>query len=1174
MWRRATVSMLAALAAAPGTVALAEGFPRGAHLSAGFDRTTPERSLETAGRSTMHLARTGRESVQHPWITDPAWSVVSDQLDCELGTWASTAGDVNGDGYSDLIVGAPYYDAGEVDEGRVFVYHGAPEGCSTTPSLVLETNRPGDFFGYRVATAGDVNGDGYADILVGITGYSGDVSLEGRVELYLGSKEGLVPSPAWSFDGNQSGSLLGEGVSTAGDVNGDGYDDVVIGGSAHGIGGTAFFFFGDASGLQAEPSWTVTSPQAAAMYGREVATAGDVNADGFDDVIVGAPRYDAGQLDEGLAFVYLGGPEGLATTPAWTWEANQSGAHGGGAVSTAGDTNGDGYADVIVGAAKYDLQQQNEGRSFVFLGSPAGVDAEPAWSAGPDNFDARYGTSVATAGDVNGDGFADVLVGAFSYTSGENDEGAAFLYLGSWNGLETVPALLAESGMVRAGLGVSVMPAGDVNGDGFSDIIFGAPAYERHGAAFLYHGMGASISPTAAVSENGPSPGSRYGQVVASAGDLNGDGHDDFVVAAPFHSNGEPAEGAVIVFQSTPDDSLARTVLESDHEGAEFGASVACAGDVNGDGYDDLIVGAPGFTNGEAAEGRALLFFGSSSGLDSTAAWTAEGDQAGARLGCSVAGAGDVNGDGYADVILGAEGHSNGEDREGRAILYLGSSVGLLAVTDWTAESDRVDAEFGSSVACAGDVNGDGLFDVVVGARHFSNGEEAEGASFVYLGSPAGLEPLPAWRAEGNEAGASFGASVAGAGDVNGDGYSDMLVGAEGVDGFLPDDGRVFLYHGSSSGIELFPAWTAAPDSAGADTVGSHFGRSVASAGDVNGDGYSDVLIGAPSANRGQTREGVALVYLGSPQGLEALPATALEQDVEGALVGFSVATAGDVNGDGFSDVLAGAPELGEIGTAAGAWFLHLGNKDVPGSTTLALGAGLDRATRQIAAGAEAPIALNGKSDAPDAFRLRAVARTAAGRGKVLLEWETKPHDVPFTRAGLGRGAVSADTGPPQGAAGSFVVLAESVNGLASGTAHRWRARLLSDSPYFPRTPWISMARNAISEIDFRTPAAVVGVAGPSAPAIALLETIHPQPFRAGREISYSMQVPGAVALTLYDALGRERVVLDAGERQPGSYSIRWDGRDRRGTMLPRGVYFVRLAAGSRHESKKLVWAP
>ena len=515
--------------------------------------------------------------------------------------------------------------------------------------------------------------------------------------------------------------------------------------------------------LATSPAWTAESDQAGAWFGFPVATAGDVNGDGYSDVIVGADGYDNGQTDEGRAYVYLGSAAGLAANPAWTAESDQASAYFGIAVATAGDVNGDGYADVIVGANRYDNGETDEGRAYVYLGSAAGLAATAAWTAESDQAGASFGYSVATAEDVNGDGYADVIVGAYLYDNGQPDEGRAYVYLGSAAGLATTATWTAESDQMSANFGYSMAPAGDVNGDGFADVIVGAYAYDNgqtdEGRAYLYLGSAAGLAATAAWTAESDQARAWFGYSVAPAGDVNGDGYADVIVGAPYYAAGQTDEGRAYVYLGSAA-GLAATAAwtaESDQAGAIFGASVATAGDVNGDGYADVIVGAHFYDNGQPDEGRAFVYLGSATGPAATAAWTAESDQAGAWFGTSVATAGDVNGDGYADVIVGAPYYDNGQPDEGRAYVFLGSAAGPAATAGWTAESDQASAYFGYSVATAGDVNGDGYADVIVGAYAYDNGQTDEGRAYVYLGSAAGLVAAAAWTAESDQAGGSFG---------------------------------------------------------------------------------------------------------------------------------------------------------------------------------------------------------------------------------------------------------------------------------------------------------------------------------------------------------------------------------------------------------------------------------
>ncbi|MEZ4823408.1 MAG: integrin alpha, partial [Ignavibacteria bacterium] len=232
--------------------------------------------------------------------------------------------------------------------------------------------------------------------------------------------------------------------------------------------------------LSSTANWTAEINQASANFGWSVATAGDVNGDGYSEVIIGAPNYDNGQTDEGGVFVYYGSITGLSFSPGWTKEINQASAKFGWSVATAGDVNGDGYSDVIIGAPYYDSIQSNEGRAYIYLGSPSGLQSGYFWKFESNQVDANFGYSVACAGDINNDGYSDVIIGSPFYDNGQTDEGKVYVFNGSSTGLDPVTAdWNYESNQASAQLGFSVATAGDVNGDGFSDVIIGANLYDN-----------------------------------------------------------------------------------------------------------------------------------------------------------------------------------------------------------------------------------------------------------------------------------------------------------------------------------------------------------------------------------------------------------------------------------------------------------------------------------------------------------------------------------------------------------------------------------------------------------------------------------------------------------------------------------------------------------------------
>jgi hypothetical protein len=1025
-----------------------------------------------------------------PLLTAAAWTAESNQASAQFGWSVASAGDVNGDGYGDVIAGASAFDNGETDEGRAFVYLGSPSGLTTAAAWTAESNQAGAQFSRSVASAGDVNGDGFGDVIVGAWLFDNGQTDEGRAFVYLGSASGLSTVAAWTAESNQASAAFGISVASAGDVNGDRFGDVIVGAPSFDNGqadeGRAFVYLGSASGLATATAWTAESNQVSAFFGSSVASAGDVNGDGFGDVIVGAQLFDNGQTDEGRAFVHLGSASGLTMAPASAVESNQANAQFGWSVASAGDVNGDGFGDVIVGAQLFDNGQTDEGRAFVYLGSASGLtvissDAgvlAPAWTAESNQVGAQFGWSVATAGDVNGDGYGDVIVGAYLFDNGQTDEGRAFVYLGSASGLALGAAWTAESNQANAYFGCAVASAGDVNGDGFGDVIVGAYGFSNgeadEGRAFVNLGAASGPSTAAAWTAESNQVGAEFGYSVASAGDVNGDGFGDVIVGAYTFDNGETDEGRAFVYLGSASglSTAAAWTAESNQTSALFGSSVASAGDVNGDGYGDIILGAWLFDNGETDEGRAFVYLGSASGLSTAAAWTTESNQASALFGYSVASAGDVNGDGFGDVIVGAVRFDNGQTDEGGAFVYLGSASGLFAAAAWTAESNQALAAFGQSVASAGDVNGDGYGDVIVGAQLFDSGETDEGRAFVYLGAASGLSTAAAWTGESNQASAYFGISVASAGDVNGDGYGDVIVGAPSSTNGEVNEGRAFVHLGSASGLSTAAAWTAESNQALAS-----FGASVASAGDVNGDGFGDVIIGASNFGNGQTGEGRAFVYLGSASGPSTAAAWTAESNQATASFGSPVASAGDVNGDGYGDVIVGATNFDNGEADEGRAFVYLGNGQ-DGTQGVAL------APQARQRGFVTPVAPGGLlRAAPTAFDVGLLtARLPVGRARVRLQGEVKPLGVPFNGLGLIRSPGWVDTGT----AGALAQL--TFSSLAAGTAYHWRARLLADPSQGASTAASRWLVGGLSgqpnAVHVRTPGVDAGV-GPDAGADA-----------------------------------------------------------------------------------------
>ncbi len=476
--------------------------------------------------------------------------------------------------------------------------------------------------------------------------------------------------------------------------------------------------------------------------------------------------------------------------------------HSGWVVSSAGDVNGDGVDDIITGApvGLYLYEPDGAGKSYVVFGKRAGFPAAQELSAldgsngfainGVDDGD-NFGVSLSAAGDVNGDGVDDVIIGApKADPNGRSRAGKSYVVFGSQLGFPPaldLAALDGSNGFVIHGVheydysGENVSAAGDVNGDGVDDVIIAAPSRDLNrenlvGKGYVVFGKQAGF----------PS--------VLELAALDG-------------SNGFEISGFdVQYYEATPEDA------------ASVGShiSVSAAGDVNGDGIDDVIMGAiyARYTNDER-RGKSYVVFGTRAGfqaslevstLDGGNGFVIHGVDAQGYLGSSVSGVGDVNGDGIDDAITGA-----------RHVDYVvfGTRAGFAAVLELAALDGSNGITIngvgysGRSVSAAGDINGDGVDDVIIGVEYMrSNGLLEAGKSYVVLGTQAGfpaalnlstLDGRNGFVINGIDKRDYSGHSVSAAGDVNGDGIDDVIIGARPGSYYRdePQPGESYVVFGS-----------------------------------------------------------------------------------------------------------------------------------------------------------------------------------------------------------------------------------------------------------------------------------------------------------------------------------------------------------------------------------------
>jgi hypothetical protein len=995
-------------------------------------------------RPTTGVVKTGGSTKIDDNTTNGPVLADSDQF----GRSVSRIGDIDGDGVTDIAVGAGLDDTGAFGAGAVYVLRMNADGSvkGTTkiasgtgggPTLALS-----DFFGYSTAAIGDIDGDGIEDIAVGAPRVDLGATNAGAVYLLRLNSDGTVKSGgitqiASGTNGGPTlpvGSLFGTSVAAIGDINGDGVGDLAVGAIGEEF-TTTPTYRGAVYILLMNPDGTVSSstrigngvnggPTLAnsSQFGTSLASLGDFDGDNIGDVAIGyrggvyVARLNADGSVQSLSQV-TNTQLGISTSVRPS-------------LATAGDLDGNGVTDLLVGSEIDDTV------TSVFLqadGTLAGsVRIASGVNGGPSVAGTNFGSSVTSLGDFDGDGVADILVGARSDDAGGQDRGAVYILrldaatfdfgdapdTGTGTGAGNYATTLADGGprhIVTAGLrlGVNV----DAEANATANAAANGDRLDEDGVLFpqsdLQFTIGTQPTVTVRATNTTGTAATLYGWVDTNANGLFDDASERAQIAVPTGTtngsftltfptvpagftgttytrfrlststaassatgvaiNGEVEDyTATIVTPSNGKPKLNGNSKIADNQNGgpslgnqeQFGTSVVRLGDLDGDGIGDIAVGARR-AEGIYARGAVFIQFLNANGSVKASTRIGNGTGGGPSLsesdyfGSALANLGDIDGDGVVDLAVGASGDDGGGLSRGAVYILRLNTNGSVKSGGITKIADGLNGGpalvnfgfFGGSVANLGDLDGDGMIDLAVGA--FLENTEGAGRGAVYVlrlntdGSvkSGGITRIASGVNGGPTLGdrAYFGQSVTSLGDLDGDGIVDLAVGSRKDSTAVYRAGAVYILRLNADGTVKSGGITQiASGTNGGPTLltRDYFGSAVANVGDLDGDGVSDLVVGAYGDDTGVTSAGALYVLRLNADGtVKTGGVTKLARNLNGGPTlagdrfGSSAASLGDFDADGVADLIVGAvSDASGGGSNRGA--VHILRLDVPATPT------------------------------------------------------------------------------------------------------------------------------------------------------------------------------------------------------------------------------------------------
>ena len=815
----------------------------------------------------------------------------------QFGSSVANVGDITLDGVQEIAIGAPEADHAGSIGGSVFVFD------VDNGDLIWELSDPaspsGDRIGRVLAAPGDLNDDLIPDI---VTGHVGRNVGRGAILVFSGIDGTLIGT--WSTAVAAFCCGLGQSVAALGDVTGDGVPDIVAGQfysdtAADDDAGDAVIF----SGADGSPVQTLWDPNGESDddFGRSVGNAGDQDGDGWDDVIVGAPSHagDAGNVmifssQTGLPLADLEDPNGLAGDGLGT------------AVAAIGDQNGDGKWEIAAGAQfSHEIEAADAGRVLVWsLESDCDLDGVTPFEGDCDDQDGTVGYGMPELCDTldndcdslvdednDGDSYdacvdcndADARIhpGADESCNGIDDDCDTDTDEGVDSDLDGYPDTCdCDDGddTVNPGQSDAVCDRVDRDCNGVTDDGFAMP----FGARLIDLGVGRSA-------------GDRFGASVTVVGDLTSDGIAEFAVGVPLEHAVSNSAGAVAVFDGAT--GLLHCLL-TDPDPASFdelGASVAAIADITGDGLPDIVAGVPGDDDPQSGAGSVVVFSGGDCNFFSKTFDPTGGN--GDGLGRTVTAVGDINGDGKSEYAASSPAADfPGLPNTGAVVVFDAATGDVI----WRLYDTYPRAHQGIGAALAGgrDLDADGIPDLIVGHPFDDTGGGTQTGSLVVFSLATG-EPIrkiidpDGWLSD------QLGTSVALIDDLNGDAVADIVAGAIFDDDGIANGGAVLVFSGRD-GTRL--------GKAGYPETGTNAraGTAIAVVPDIDGDGVDDIATGAARDDEGEPDSGSVLVISGAD--LSLIARMKLSPGQQAAYLGSSLAVTPDFSGDGMPDIIAGIP--------------------------------------------------------------------------------------------------------------------------------------------------------------------------------------------------------------------------------------------------------------------------